>query len=201
MTEVQLGPTVNTVAFKKLATLNDGRTGEIKLLTREDRNIVLNLFAEASPRDCRFLKRDVKNREMVARWMDNLDHRFVMPMGAIDVETGELMGYALVVCGHFAARHRAEVEVFVASGYRNLGLGSILLREATIISQQRGIQLLRAEVPVDMKQVIKGFRRLGFELKCHLENYYMDQDDQTYDVALLVRYLITETADEFFYTF
>ncbi len=201
MTEPEPGAMVTTVAFQKQVTLNDGRTTRLKLLSRDDKEIVLDFFEAADPDDCRFLKRDVKNIELVATWMDNLDHRYVMPVGGIDPETDRLIGYALVVVGRYAARHRGELEVFVAPGYRHLGLGSAMVREAIILSQQRDIQMIRAEVPYKMRHMIKGLRRLGFELKCTLEDYYMDQDGQTFDVALMIRYLITETADEFFYTF
>lgn len=192
---------VVTVHFQKPITLNNGRGVKVKLMTREDRAAVLEFFDAASDEDCRFLKRDVKNSEMVDGWMDNLDHRQVMPIGAFEPKSNRLIGYALVVVGRYSARHRAELEIFVAPDYRHLGLGSAMAREAIILSQQRDIQVMRAEVPYHMRSMVKGLRRLGFELKCTLEDYFMDQSGETHDVALMVFYLITATSDEFFYTF
>jgi RimJ/RimL family protein N-acetyltransferase len=188
---------INYVAYRKFVTLSNGKRVMFRFLSDQDREGLIQLFQEAPDEDTRFLKQDVKDRKLVNSWIDHLDYRKVLPLVAVDLESNRLIADATLHRGKHAAKHIGEVRIFVSRGFRNLGLGSVMLEELIDLAHKENLQLLKAEVLADHKKVIKAFRAKGFEIKATLDDYFIRKDKVTHDVVLMMRPVMKREEAEF----
>ena len=82
---------INYVAYRKFATLKNGKRVMFRFLNDQDREALIQMFQEAPEEDIRFLKQDVKDQKLVNAWVDNLDYRKVLPLVAVDLETNRII--------------------------------------------------------------------------------------------------------------
>ncbi|GAB4275310.1 MAG: GNAT family N-acetyltransferase [Deferrisomatales bacterium] len=179
---------LNFSVYRKFVTLNNGRRVLLRPLLPEDQERLYHLFAEASEDDTRFLKDEVKRPETVARWIAHLDYNRVMPLVAYCDD--RLVGDCAMYKGTKTIRHVGEIRIFLARDFRGVGLGSKMIMEMCEIAKKVDIAFLKAEVILDHPKVIRAFRRLGFDLRCVLDDYFMRKDGVTHDVALMMKRLI-----------
>lgn len=177
----------NFAVYRKFVNLNNGKRVLLRPLLEEDQERLYKLFAEASEDDTKFLKDDVKQPETVGRWIGNLDYERVMPLVAYCDD--RLVGDVAVYRGTKTVRHVGEIRIFLAQDFRGVGLGSKMLQEMFEVAKKADLAFLRAEVILDHVKVVKAFRRLGFDLRCTLDDYFMRRDGVTHDIALMVKRL------------
>ncbi len=183
----QGGVMFNFAVYRKFITLNNGKRVLVRPLLPEDEKRLFDLFAEASEEDTKFLKDEVKKPETVGRWVKNLDYDRVMPLVAYCDD--RLVGDVALYLGTKTVRHIGEIRIFLAADFRGVGLGSKMLQEVFEIAKKINLQLLRAEVILDHVKVVKAFRRLGFDLRCTLDDYFYRKDGVTHDIALMMKRL------------
>lgn len=188
---------INYVAYRKFVTLKNGKRVMFRFLNEQDREGLIQLFQEAPEEDTRFLKQDVKDQKLVNYWVDQINYRKVLPLVAVELEDNRLVADATLHRGKHAAKHIGEVRIFVSRGFRNLGLGSLMLDELIHLAFQENLLLLRAEVLAEHKKVIKAFRTKGFEIKAHLDDYFIRKDGVTHDVVLMMRHVQKKDEAEF----
>ena len=177
----------NFAVYRKFVTLNSGRRVLLRPLLAEDEMRLFDLFDSASEDDTRFLKDEVKDPETVGRWISHLDYERVMPLVAYCDD--RLVGDVALYRGTKTVRHVGEIRIFLASDFRGVGLGSKMIQETCEIAKKVGLQHLRAEVILDHVGVIKAFRRLGFDLRCTLDDFFMRRDGVSHDIALMMKRL------------
>jgi RimJ/RimL family protein N-acetyltransferase len=188
---------INYVAYRKFATLKNGKRVMFRFLNETDREALIQMFQEAPEEDVRFLKQDVKNQKLVNFWVDNLDYHKVLPLVAVDLESNRIIADATLHRGKHAAKHIGEIRIFVGRGFRNLGLGSLMLEEILNLALQENLMWVKAEILADHKKVIKAFRAKGFDLKCSLDDYFIRKDGVTHDVVLMLRPVVKRDEAEF----
>jgi L-amino acid N-acyltransferase YncA len=188
---------INYVAYRKFATLKNGKRVMFRFLNETDREALIQMFHEAADEDVRFLKQDVKDPKLVNFWVDNLDYRKVLPLVAVDLESNRIIADATLHRGKHAAKHIGEIRIFVGRGFRNLGLGSLMLEEILNLALQENLMWVKAEILADHKKVIKAFRAKGFDLKCSLDDYFIRKDGVTHDVVLMMRPVVKRDDAEF----
>ena len=177
----------NYVAYRKFVTLQNGKRVMFRFLNEQDQDDLISLFQEAPEEDLRFLKQDVKDSKLVGSWVERLNYQQVLHLVAVNLEGNRLIADATLHRGKHAAKHIAEVRIFVSRAFRNLGLGSLMLEELINLSNKEGLHWLRAEIIADHKKVVKAFRSKGFEIRATLEDYFIRKDGVTYDVVLMLR--------------
>jgi L-amino acid N-acyltransferase YncA len=188
---------INYVAYRKFVTLQNGQRVMFRLLNEQDREELIRLFQEAPEEDLRFLKQDVKDTRLVGSWVENLNYQSVLPLVAADLEGNRLIADATLHRGKHAAKHIAEVRIFVSRPFRNLGLGSLMLEELINLAKKANLHWLKAEIIADHKKVIKAFRSKGFEIRATLEDYFIRKDGVTHDVVLMLRPVVKREEAEF----
>ena len=188
---------INYVSYRKFITLKNGKRVMFRFLNDQDREGLIQLFLEAPDEDTRFLKQDVKNPKMINYWVDNINYRKVLPLVAVDLEGNRLIADATLHRGKHASKHIGEVRIFVSRGFRNLGLGSMMLEEIISLALKENLSWLKAEVLADHKKVIKAFRAKGFEIKATLDDYFIRKDGVTHDVVLMLRPMMKKEEAEF----
>jgi L-amino acid N-acyltransferase YncA len=188
---------INYVAYRKFVTLQNGRRVMFRLLNEQDREALIRLFQEAPEEDLRFLKQDVKDTRLVGSWVESLNYQSVLPLVAAELEGNDLIADATLHRGKHAAKHIAEVRIFVSRPFRNLGLGSLMLEELINLAQKANLHWLKAEIIADHKKVIRAFRSKGFDIRATLEDYFIRKDGVTHDVVLMLRPVVKREEAEF----
>ena len=188
---------INYVAYRKFVNLKNGKRVMLRFITEQDREGLMQLFQDAPEEDTRFLKQDVRNKDLVNYWMDHLEYRKVLPLLAMDLEDNRIVADATLHRGKHAAKHIGEIRIFAGRGFRNLGLGSLMLEELLNLALQENLMWVKAEILADHKKVIKAFRAKGFEQKCLLDDYFVRKDGMTHDVVLMMRPVVKRDDAEF----
>lgn len=185
----------NFAIYRKFVNLNNGKRVLLRPLLPEDHKRLYDLFDEASEDDTKFLKDKVKNPEVVERWIANLDYNRVMPLVAYCDD--RLVGDVALYRGTKTIRHVGEIRIFLARDFRGVGLGSKMIQETCDLARKIDLAFLKAEVILDHVKVIKAFRRLGFDLRCTLDDYFLRKDGVTHDIALMVKRLTRPEEETF----
>ncbi len=188
---------INYVAYRKFATLKNGKRVMFRFLNEQDRETLIKMFQEAPEEDTRFLKQDVKDLKLVNAWVDQINYRKVLPLVAVDLEDNRITADATLHRGKHAAKHIGEIRIFVCRSFRNLGLGSLMLEELLNLALQENLTWVKAEILAEHKKVVKAFRAKGFEQKCILDDYFIRKDGVTHDVVLMMRPVVKRDEAEF----
>ena len=176
--------TKQELVYRQLVTLPDGGRVLLRPLTAEDRQALIDLFVPTTADDQRYMRHNVSDPEVVGRWVDELDYDKVLPLVAIIND--RIVGNATLHFFEGPARHRAEVRIFLAKEIRRRGVGSRMLQASIELAKRRSIYMIEAQIISDQTSVIKSFQKLGFELKCVLDDYFILPDGELKDVAHLI---------------
>ena len=185
----------NFSVYRKFVTLNNAKRVLLRPLLQEDEKRLYDLFAEAPDEDTKYLKDEVKHPDTVSRWIANLDYERVMPLVAYSDE--RLVGDVALYRGAKTVRHVGEIRIFLAPDFRGVGLGGKMIQEMCDVAKKVDLKFLKAEVILDHVKVIKAFRRLGFDLRCTLDDYFLRRDGVTHDIALMVKRLSRQEEETF----
>ena len=172
--------------YRQLINLADGARVLLRPMTQDDAAALSSLYANLTPEDRRYMRYDVEDTSIVQTWIDDLDYDVVYPLVAMVGD--RMVGHAALHFHKGPARHRAEVQVFLAKDFRGRGLGTRLLQAVIDLAKRRSLYLLEAEVAAERTSDIRAFQKLGFEARCTYEDYFMLPDGSFLDaVHLLLR--------------
>jgi RimJ/RimL family protein N-acetyltransferase len=174
--------------YRKLKTLPSGERLLLRPLTKEDKQSLVDLFARASDQDLQYFRSDAGDPDVVRGWVDDLDLKEVFPLVAMVDE--KMVGEATLHFGEHFHRHLAWVRIFLDREYRRQGIGTLMLRCLIDIARRVGLQQLYAEVVLTQPQVVKAFENLGFRHEVTLEDYFIADDGETLDMAIMVFWLV-----------
>jgi L-amino acid N-acyltransferase YncA len=179
--------------YRQVFTLKDGTRVLVRPLIAEDKDALLELFLPVQPDDKRYIRHNVNDPQVVSAWVDELDYDKVFPLVALIGK--RIVGNATLHFRSGPARHRAEIRIFLAKDFRQLGVGTRVLQGLIDIARKRGLHFLEVEIVSDQSHMIKAFNNLGFTTKCVLEDFYMLPDGSIRDLHLMILTLQTHTHD------
>ena len=188
---------INYVTYRKFVTLRNGQRVMFRFLNAQDGENLVKLFQDAPEEDTRFLKQNVKDSKLIDYWIANINYQKVLPLVAVNMEDNKIIADATLHRGKHATKHVGEIRIFVSRPYRHQGLGSIMLDEIINLAKLENLQILKAEVLTDHKDVLKCFKSKGFDLKTILDDFFLRKDGMTHDVALLIRPVVRRDEAEF----
>jgi len=118
---------INYVAYRKFATLKNGKRVMFRFLNEQDREALIRC-SRRPEEDIWFLKQDVKDQKLVNAWVDKLDYRKYCPWWRWTWKpTGlSLTPPSIAQACRQAYRRDSHLR---RRGFRNLGLGSLMLEE------------------------------------------------------------------------
>lgn len=177
----------NFAVYRKFVNDNNGKRILLRPLLEEDHKRLFDLFGGAQDEDLRFLKDDVRDPLVVERWISNINYERVLPLVAYCDE--RLVGDCTLHIGAKSGRHTGEVRIFLAPDFRGVGLGSKMIKEIEEVARKLGLMFLTAQIILDHVGLVKAFRRVGFDVRCILDDYFMTAQDQTFDIAFLTKRL------------
>ncbi len=181
--------------FRDFVTLTNYKKVLIRPTIPSDKELVYELFQRADESDMKFLKDKVKKREVVERWYEKLDFTKVLPIVAI--YDNKIVGNATLHFMTKSKRHMAEIRLFLDKEFRGVGLGSYMVKSLLKIAKELNLKFVIAEIISEHYRLIKAFRKLGFSRKCDLEDYFMTEEGELYDVTVMMYDLQAKTDYEF----
>lgn len=177
----------NFAVYRKFINTNSGKRVLLRPLLEEDQKRLYDLFSAAPAEDLKYLKDDLKNPAIIERWVSNLNYDHVLPLVAHCDD--KLVGDCSLHLGRRNLRHMGVVRIFLSPDYRGVGLGTKMIQEIEEVARKKDLMFLVAEIILDHVGLVKAFRRLGYDLRCTLDDYFIDRENKTHDVAILVKRL------------
>jgi RimJ/RimL family protein N-acetyltransferase len=176
--------TIEAGNYPKRVALKQGRTVELRLMTRADAGLLLAFFRGIPQEDLLFLRRDVTDPKVTEQWAERVERGAIETVLAF--EGGKVVGEAsLHLSSTPWSEHVGEVRVVVDRSMRQTGLGTRLTSEIFLLALQRGIAKIVAEMTIEQKAAIAVFQKLGFRVEGLLRNHVRDRAGATHDLVLM----------------
>jgi RimJ/RimL family protein N-acetyltransferase len=171
--------------FSKTIKLKDGTSITIRPLSKRDGPALLAFFAALPDDDRLFLKEDVTSKEVIDRWIDELDYDKVLPIVA--EKDSAIHGDATLHFNNYGwQRHMAEIRCVVSGKFQKRGLGTALMRELVSYADQKGISKISAKMMDSQESAQRAFERLGFKKEAVLKDFVTDIKGKTHNLVLMV---------------
>ena len=169
---------------------SDGAQMTIRPMVPEDQDALLDFFRRIPPEDRFYLKEDVTDPKIIARWVQTLDYSRVLPLLAF--LDGTIVGDGTLHHRRAGARqHLGEVRVVVAPAYRNRGVGRGLLHKLIDIAGEKGLKQLMFEVVADTEPAARHTAQvLGFVPVAVLPAHVRDLSGTSHDLLIMERRLL-----------
>lgn len=152
----------DTRAGRCTRTLSNGATVELRPLTRDDADALVETYrrlSEASVRE-RFHEVSGGLSEAQLAYFTDLDHHDHEALTVEDVVSGALLGVARYIRGTRGAR-QAEVAVVVVDAHQHLGVGELLVDALAQRARDEGVESFVADVLAGNDAMLALLRRLG----------------------------------------
>lgn len=170
--------------LKKLK-LKDGTNILIRPLAKQDGPALLAFFKELPDDDRLFLREDVTKKEVIDRWIDELN--FDRILSVVAEKNSDIIGDATL---HFNAygwqKHMAEIRCVVSRAYQKKGLGTALMRELVSHAVEKNVIKLSAYMMDTQKSAQKAFEKLGFRREAKLKEFVRDINGNTHNLIVMV---------------
>ncbi len=156
----------------------------VRPMSRDDRAEVL-AFADGLPdHDLLFLRRDIRDAEVVDEWFGEIESGQIMTMLAtID---DEMVGYASIDRSQLRwSSHVGEIRVVISEAARGKGLGRLLVEQAFQAAVASGIEKLVARMTPDQKGAVAAFEGLGFIPEGLMRNHVRALSGEKHDLLVM----------------
>jgi ribosomal protein S18 acetylase RimI-like enzyme len=185
-------------AYRKFATLSNGKEVLLRLLNGPDRPGLFKFFQQAPLEDVQFCKQDVKSPLVIDVAMNQENSHNPLTLVALDIPTNRVVASLNLRKGQQADKHVGDIQhILVARAFQGLGLGSLILDGLIELAVKENLHWLKVEIVTEMKEIIKAFQSKGFEVKTILDDYFINSAGTTFDVALMLRPLLKTDDDDF----
>jgi RimJ/RimL family protein N-acetyltransferase len=175
----------NIETYSKEVMLRDGTRVSLKPMTTDDAAALLQFFLRIPAEDRYYLKEDVTSPQVIQRWAAELDYRRALPLLAwVD---GRVVADGTLHRNRAAAReHVGELRILVDPEYRNLGLGTAMLRELADIANESGLERLTFELVAEKEDAgIRAAELVGFVRVALLRGHAKDPNSHPRDLVLM----------------
>ena len=142
-------------------------------------------FASLPPSDLTFVKEDVRDPQVIARWVDEgrTGRRWVV------VEDGAVLGFLAVLPLSGWSDHVGELRLVVAPSRRGSGLGRELARRGLVEAVTSGLSKIVIEVVAEQGPALALFTDLGFTGEALLRDQIRDRNGELRDLMVLAHHV------------
>jgi RimJ/RimL family protein N-acetyltransferase len=149
------------MAYKTLR-LRDMRVATLEWLNEEDLpEVVEALNSVIREGKYLYLNDEIVDMEEERRWFERMVKAGMLYLVAkVD---GEVVGGASMHPQTDKQAHVAEFGIFICYGYRNLGLGTTILKEFIEIAKKRGFEILQLSVFANNTRALNVYKKCGFK--------------------------------------
>jgi L-amino acid N-acyltransferase YncA len=170
--------------YPKAIRLPDGSNVDIRVMSANDRDAVLEFANNLPEEDLLFLRVDLTEPEVVDEWLASLKSGDSASLSAYDDDG--FIGYATVHRTKARwTRKIGEIRVNVAPHYRSRGLGRVLISEIFDVARDMNLKKLMANMTVDQRGARSAFQRLGFVAEALLADFVDDAKGNSRDLIIM----------------
>ena len=171
--------------FSRELTLKDDTTIMMRPLSKNDGPALLAFFSALPISDRLFLKEDVTNKDIIDRWLEELDYEKVLPI--IAEKDSVIQADATLHFNRWGwQKHIAEIRCVVSREYRHKGLGTTLMRELVHFADQKGVSKITASMMDNQKSARRAFQKLGFKKAAEIKDFVIDIKGKTHNLVIMV---------------
>jgi RimJ/RimL family protein N-acetyltransferase len=173
----------SALKLPRTATLSDGTTITLRLLSRTDRDAFRAFIAGLTEHDLLFLRSDITDGDVIDAWLDNIDLGRTLTIVA-ETPSG-IVGYGSLHTAYATwSQHVGEIRVLISGEMRGKGLGRALADAIFAQALDRGIEKIVAQMTLDQKGAIATFEELGFKPEALLRDHVKDRMGNKHDLLV-----------------
>ena len=173
--------------YPKTVVIKDDIQVLLRPMEAKDLDSLLDFFEKLPEQDRLFLKDDVTDRAIIAKWVDELNYDRILPVLAI--HNDRIIGDATLHRDFFGwSKHVGEIRCVVSPDFQHMGLGSILVKELFSTAFAENLEKIVAMVMDGQKSAINAFQKIGLIQEAVLKNHVKDLSGKTHDLLILSNY-------------
>ena len=170
--------------YPRSGALRAGRSFDLRLMEREDRDAVLAFTRSLPADDLLYLLSDITQPQAIDSWLDDIDRLNIVTILAL--QDGAIIGEAsLIESGAGWTRHRGQIRMIVGPEVRGEGLGHYLAEEIFVIAELFGLRKLSAQMSHDQVSAQSVFRGLGFDSVALLPGFVVNGEGDERDLLVM----------------
>lgn len=159
--------------YPKELILKNSKAVELRLLTEDDFDKLVDFFQKLPIKDRMYLRIDVMKRENILKRFGTIDYNNMFPVIALADE--KIIAIGTMFRSQFGwMRNLGELRVVVSPEYQREGLCTILTKELFFHSLTTDMYKIQAELMENQKSAISCFERLGFKKEAVLKKHVTD---------------------------
>ena len=159
--------------YPKELSLKNSKSVELRLLTEDDFDKLVDFFQKLPIKDRMYLRIDVMKRENILKRFGTIDYKNMFPVIALAGE--KIIAIGTMFRSQFGwMRNLGELRVVVSPEYQREGLCTILTKELFFHSLTTDMYKIQAELMENQKSAISCFERLGFKKEAVLKKHVTD---------------------------
>ena len=170
--------------MKKKETLKDGTQVEIKSLTHDDLDKLMEFYRSLPELDRKYLRVDVTDSHVVGQRIKLIKTGNLIRI--IALEGNKIIGDGALELSHEEWRkHQGELRVIVSREYRRKGLGMIMMRELYFIAAGKNVKKVVVKFMRPQTAPRKILRKLDFHEEILIPDYVRDRAGRTQDMVIM----------------
>jgi len=177
------------VRYPKEVVLKEGLEAIIRPLQKEDETALHRFYAGIPEGDRWFMRQDIMDPAVLAKWMDDLDKGNVFSIIALSEE--RVVGHASLQRREFGSTcHIGRFRLMVLPEFRHKRLGTWLLLDLIQLAMDKGLSEVRSDFVVGIEDAaIEAARKFDFFEKALLKDYVKDLQGNRHDLLIMVKRL------------
>lgn len=171
--------------YPKNLSLREGSQVVLRPLESTDEEALKAFFVELPRESIQFLKDDVHDPAVVARFCRNIDPNRVWCLLALDSDGRVVADATLHMADRGWRRHVGEIRVVVHPRFHKRGLATVMIHDLVNHASSRGLKKLEAQILDSQRGALLAFDRLGFSEEARLKNHALDLEDNPHDLLIM----------------
>ncbi len=173
--------------LKRIIKLEDGTEITIRPLVKEDEDKFIAFFQQFDDREVRYLADDIKDTEMVKRWIEELDYTKVLPLIALHNEK-VVASVAMRFDQRKRRSHVAVLSILLDRKYKEKGIIVGMTSACDKIATAVGVEKLKIETPTIDVYALERASLWGYSREATLVKEFK-VGNEYYDIAVLSKYV------------
>lgn len=170
--------------YPKELSLKNSKAVELRLLTEEDIDKLVDFFQKLPIKDRMYLRIDVMKRENILKRFGTIDYNNMFPVIALSGE--KIIAIGTMFRSQFGwMRNLGELRVVVSPEYQREGLCTILTKELFFHSLTTDMYKIQAELMENQRSAISCFERLGFKQEAVLKKHVTDIKGNRHNLIIM----------------
>lgn len=173
----------------KRVKLKNGRIVTLRPLEKSDEADLGRFFADLPPEATEFLRDDVRDPQVIRRFIEERDPDRVYCILALTDEGRIVADATLHKDPRGWRRHVGEIRVVVAPELQKQRLASALIRELVAHASFIGLKKVVAQILDSQPEVKLSFERHGFRQEARLVGHALDMHGRPHDILVLTNHV------------